>query len=90
MDVHGLRELAGMLPAIIFPVATGRGVFWALRTKHPEEVDKLLWLAFGVANFALWFYTGVVSVQTIIALGATGLADFAIVGIAFARRRRSQ
>ncbi|MEE2000153.1 hypothetical protein QWY20_01700 [Alkalimonas sp. MEB108] len=50
-------DWVGMIPAIIFPVATLVQVVHLLRVKNAAGVSALSWSAFAVGNLALYVYT---------------------------------
>lgn len=52
----GLVELAGYIPALIFPIATLMQLFHLLRTKKSDGVPALTWAAFAVGNLCLYIY----------------------------------
>lgn len=76
-----LVNLAGWIPAIVFPSATGWQLFKILKSRNAAGVSVLTWLLFGVANIGLYVYTEkFLTFQSIFGfLGTAGL-DFVIVG----------
>lgn len=83
-----LRELAGFLPAIVFPLATVLQLLEILRRKSVKGVSVSAWFWFGVGNLGLWFHVGQMTLPTIAAMGLTAVLDFAIAGAVLARRLR--
>ena len=84
-----LVELAGWIPAIIFPSATAIQLARILRKKTAEGVSVLTWTLFGFANIGLFFYAEkYFSLQSIIGLLGTAVLDFVIVGLTLSFRRK--
>lgn len=80
-------NLAGWLPAIIFPAATLIQLIAILRTKDIKGVSPLTWALFGIANIAVYIYTEkYLAVQTIIGFLGTALLDFVIAAVAIRGR----
>ncbi|WP_461534905.1 hypothetical protein [Spongorhabdus nitratireducens] len=52
-----LIEIAGILPALIFPGASLLQLFHLLKTKTSEGVSIPAWSAFAVGNISLYIYT---------------------------------
>ena len=76
-------NIAGWLPAIIFPVATLIQLIAILRSSSVTGVSPLTWSLFGIANIAVYIYTEkYFAVQTIIGFLGTALLDFVIAGMA--------
>ena len=76
-------NIAGWLPAIIFPVATLIQLIAILRSSSVTGVSPLSWILFGIANIAVYIYTEkYFAVQTIIGFLGTALLDFVIAGMA--------
>ena len=51
-----LIELIGILPAVIFPLATVIQLLHLLKTKSSEGVSALAWVAFSIGNVSLYIY----------------------------------
>ncbi len=51
-----LIELAGYVPALIFPIATLMQLVHLLRTKKSDGVPALTWAAFAIGNICLYIY----------------------------------
>lgn len=78
-------ELAGWIPAIIFPSATAIQLIKIVREKTAEGVSILSWSLFGAANISLYFYAEkYFSIQSILGQLGTAFLDFIIVGLALA------
>lgn len=77
-------EIAGWLPAIIFPAATAIQLLAIVRSRSVRGVSAITWLLFGVANIAVYIYTEkYFALQTIIGFLGTALLDFIIAGLAW-------
>jgi uncharacterized protein with PQ loop repeat len=84
MTSNSLVELAGWIPAIIFPSATSVQLIKIVREKTAVGVSVLTWILFGFANIGLYFYAEkYFALQSIIGLLGTAILDFIIVGLAF-------
>lgn len=78
-----LIEIAGWLPAIIFPTATAIQLLAILRSRSARGVSAITWFLFGAANIAVYIYSEkYFALQTIIAFLGTALLDFIIAGLA--------
>ncbi|MBN2340568.1 MAG: hypothetical protein JXX29_14440 [Deltaproteobacteria bacterium] len=77
-----LVNLAGWIPAVVFPSATGWQLFKIVKSKNAAGVSVLTWLLFGIANIGLYVYTEKFgSFQSIFGFLGTAMLDFLIVGI---------
>ena len=77
-----LIELAGWIPAFIFPSATSVQLIKIVRKKTTEGVSAVTWVLFGFANIGLYFYAEkYFSLQSIIGLLGTAILDFIIVAL---------
>jgi hypothetical protein len=86
-----LAQLAGILPAIVFPTATFLQLWRMIRSRSAVGVSIGSWMLFGLANIALYIYVGHYDEwQSICGLLLTALLDFAIVGVAIHYGRRQQ
>ena len=75
-----LIQIAGWIPAIVFPFACLIQLLKILREKTSQGVSILAWLAFGFANVSLYVYTEkYFSLQTIFGMLGSALIDFIIV-----------
>ena len=76
-------ELAGWIPAIIFPSATSVQLIKIVREKTAGGVSILTWTLFGFANIGLYFYAEkYFSLQSLVGFLGTALLDFIIVALA--------
>jgi len=77
-----LTQIAGVLPAIVFPAATLLQLVRIIRNRSAAGVDVSTWLLFGLANIAMYIYTEhFTDWQAIVGLLLTAVLDFAIVGV---------
>ena len=84
-------NIAGWLPAIIFPAATLIQLIAILRSNSIEGVSPLTWSLFGIANIAVYIYTEkYFAPQTIIGFLGTAVLDFAIAAMAIRGRGRQE
>jgi hypothetical protein len=84
-----LTQVAGILPAIIFPAATAAQLIQMVRVRSAAGVSVTTWLLFGVANIAIYVYAErYTEWQAIAGMLLTGALDFAIGGLALAWRAR--
>jgi len=87
---HHLIELAGWVPAIIFPSATSLQLAKIVSKQTAEGVSIASWLFFGLANIGLYLYAEkYTSLQSVVALLLTAVLDFMIVGVALAYGSRT-
>lgn len=81
-------ELAGWIPAVIFPSATLAQLTKIIREKTADGISVLTWALFGFANIGLYFYAEkYLSLQSIIGFLGTATLDFIIVGLTFIMSR---
>lgn len=86
-----LPQIAGVLPAVVFPAATAFQLVRMLRAKSAAGVSVATWTLFGFANIGMYFYTQRYSEwQSILGMLVTALLDFVIVGLAIASAERSR
>lgn len=82
------NQLAGILPAVVFPAATLLQLVRLWRRRSGAEVNLATWLLFGFANLAIYFYAErYAEWQAIVGMLFTAAIDFAIVALALAFRR---
>ena len=82
MTSHFFIELAGWVPAIIFPSATFLQLLKILREKTAEGVSISSWTLFGFANIGLYFYAEkYLALQSLVGFLGTAIIDFLIVGM---------
>lgn len=76
-------QIAGILPAIVFPVATLAQLVRMLRARSSEGVCVSVWALFGFANLGIYAYAErYTEWQAIVGMLLTALLDFIIVGVA--------
>ena len=74
MTSNSLVELAGWIPAIIFPSATSVQLIKIVREKTAVGLSVLTWILFGFANIGLYFYAEkYFALQSIIGLLGTAI-----------------
>jgi hypothetical protein len=87
-----VTQIAGILPALIFPAATLAQLFRLMRTRSAADISVITWVLFGVGNLAIYVYAErYTEWQAILGMLGTAVLDFVIAGVALAaiRRRRS-
>ena len=83
-------QLAGILPAIVFPAATLVQLLRILRARSSANVSISTWLLFGFANLAIYVYAErYTEWQAILGMLVTAVLDFVIVAVALTAFRRS-
>ena len=76
-------QIAGVLPALVFPTATALQLWRIVRTRSTAGVSVPAWTLFGVANIGLYVYTErFLEWQAIVGMLLTAALDFGIVAIA--------
>ncbi len=82
--------IAGVIPAIILPLATFMQLQKIIRSKSVEGVSLMTWVLFGFANIGLYIFTEKYwAWQSIVGLLGTAVLNFIIVGLVLLYRRRS-
>lgn len=77
-----LNQVAGVLPAIVFPVATAVQLLRIIRHRSAVGVSVATWLLFGFANLGMYVYAErYAEWQAILGMLLTAVVDFAIVGL---------
>jgi hypothetical protein len=77
-------QIAGIVPAVVFPVATLMQLIPMVRLRSAAGVNPLTWLLFGFANLGIYFYAErYTEWQAIIGMLLTAVLDFIIVGVAW-------
>ena len=90
MNPH-IINLAGWLPAIIFPAATLIQLLAIVKSRSTGGVSWLTWTLFGVANISVYIYTEkYLAVQSIVGFLGTALLDFMIAATALKGRTREK
>ncbi len=86
MNPH-IINIAGWLPAIIFPAATLIQLLAILKSQSTLGVSWSTWTLFGIANISVYIYTEkYLAVQTIVGFLGTALLDFMIAAMALKGR----
>ncbi|HVU25345.1 MAG TPA: hypothetical protein VHE13_14555 [Opitutus sp.] len=81
-------QVAGIVPALIFPVATAVQLVRLLRSPLTGGISVATWLLFGFANLGIYFYVErYAEWQAILGMLVTAVLDFVIAGLILARRR---
>jgi uncharacterized protein with PQ loop repeat len=76
-------QLAGLIPAIIFPAASLAQLIAILRRHSAEGVSVATWLLVGVGNVALYLYNGIYTdVFNIAALLGAAVLNFCVAATA--------
>lgn len=76
-------QIAGILPAIVFPAATLLQLARIIRNRSTVGVSVMTWLLFGFANLGIYVYAErYTEWQAIVGMLLTAVIDFVIVGIA--------
>lgn len=91
MPSEQIIQIAGAIPAIIFPAASLIQLCALLRRRNADGVSALSWFFFAVANICLYVYTQKYDEWAAIAtfLGTSTL-NFAVCGLAIYYRRKSR
>jgi uncharacterized protein with PQ loop repeat len=75
-------QIAGILPAIVFPAATLLQLLRIIRSRSAAGVNVSTWLLFGLANIAIYIYAEhYTDWQAIVGMLLTAVLDFAIVAL---------
>ena len=83
-----ITDIAGWVPAIVFPVATAAQAFRIAVKRDADGISVIAWFLFGLANIGLYVYTEKYhSIQSIVGLLLTAGIDFVIVGQCIFYRR---
>lgn len=78
-----LNQIAGILPALVFPTATLLQLLRIIRQRSTVDVSVSTWVLFGFANIAIYFYAErYAEWQAIVGMLLTAVFDFAIVVLA--------
>ncbi len=86
-----VTQLAGLLPAIVFPAATLVQLARMIRARSAEGVSIATWLLFGFANLGIYVYAErYAEWQAILGMLLTAVLDFVIVGLALLRYRKRE
>ena len=83
-----IAQIAGILPAVVFPAATLVQLVRMVRARSAAGVSVATWLLFGFANLAIYVYAErYTEWQAIVGMLFTAVLDFVIVGLALVRYR---
>ena len=86
-----ILDIAGWLPAIIFPTATFIQIWAILKTRSTNGVSAMTWFLFGIANIGVYIYTEkYTDLQSIFGFLGTALLDFVIVAMVWMRFGQSK
>jgi len=84
-----LTQLAGLLPAVVFPAATLVQLARMVRIRSAAGVSVTTWLLFGFANLGIYVYAErYAEWQAILGMLLTAVLDFVIVALALLRYRK--
>lgn len=87
-----LNQIAGVLPAVVFPFATLVQLWRILRDRSAVGISVTTWLLFGFANLGMYVYAErYTEWQAILGMLFTAVVDFAIVALVlcgYGRERR--
>jgi uncharacterized protein with PQ loop repeat len=77
-------QIAGILPAIVFPAATAAQLIQIARTRSTAGISAWTWVLFGFANIAMYVYADrFMEWQAIVGMLVTAILDFAIAAMAW-------
>lgn len=83
------HEITGIIPAIVFPVATLVQLIRILRVHSNEGVSVTSWLLFGAANISIYLYMErYTEWQAIVSGLGTAALDFMIVAVVLLRNAK--
>lgn len=86
LTVMTITQIAGILPAIVFPAATLVQLFRMIRARSSAGLSVATWLLFGFANLAIYVYAErYTEWQAIVGMLLTAVLDFLIVVLALFR-----
>jgi len=84
-----LLQIAGILPAIIFPAASLAQLLAIWKRQSAEGVSVATWLLVGVGNVSLFVYNGLYTdIFNIAALLGAAVLNFCVAGMAIYFQRR--
>ena len=88
LSLMSIAQIAGILPAVVFPAATLVQLVRMVRARSAAGVSVATWLLFGFANLAIYVYAErYTEWQAIVGMLFTAVLDFVIVGLALVRYR---
>lgn len=80
--MRNLIRLLGVVPTIIFPVATVQQLAALVQVGRSDGASAVTWTLFGIANICLYIYVEKYrEPQALFGLLGTAVLDFAIVGL---------
>ncbi|MCX6950817.1 MAG: hypothetical protein NTV51_01320 [Verrucomicrobia bacterium] len=83
-------QIAGILPAVVFPAATIVQLVRMVRARSAAGVSVATWLLFGFANLAIYIYAErYTEWQAIVGMLFTAVIDFVIVALALFRYQKT-
>jgi len=84
-------QIAGIIPAIIFPTASLIQLVALLRRRNAEGVSALSWFCFAFANICLYVYTQKYGEwEAIVTFLGTSAVNFAVCILALYYRRKAR
>jgi hypothetical protein len=86
-----VAQIAGILPAIVFPAATLLQLARMVQKRSAAGVNALTWFLFGLANIAIYIYAEHYGEwQAIVGMLLTAVLDFVIVALALLVYRKPE
>ncbi len=86
-----MSQVAGILPAVVFPAATAFQLIQIIRTRSVAGVSAATWSLFGLANIAMYIYAErYLEWQAIFGMLLTAVLDFAIAGLALVAGKKAR
>ena len=83
-----IGQIAGILPAVVFPAATALQLVRIIRSGSALGVSATTWSLFGIANIAMYVYAErYTEWQAIVGMLLTAVIDFVIAALAIAAAR---
>jgi hypothetical protein len=83
-----IDQLAGWLPAVVFPAAASAQIIAIVRNRDARGVSILSWSLFALANLALYAYVGrYTEPQAILSCLLTAALNIGVVGAAIRFRQ---
>ena len=84
-------QIAGIIPAIIFPTASFIQLSTLLRRRNAEGVSALGWFCFGFANICLYVYTQKYGEwEAIVTFLGSSILNFTVCFLAIYYRRKAR
>ena len=83
-------QIAGAIPAIIFPLASLTQLYAVVSRRNADGVSALTWFFCGIANICLYVYTQKYDEwEAIVAFLGSSVLNFAVCGLALYYRRKT-